>query len=77
MGYIGSMNVDHNASLDYMKKCRSEGKGKDFLVMGIRDQNMLAKVYFNCEFTSDSDFIATIDAVLTQSSSFLCFSSKD
>lgn len=60
-----------------MKKCRSEGKGKDFLVMGIRDQNMLAKVYFNCEFTSDSDFIATKDAVLTQSSSFLCFSSKD
>lgn len=38
--------------------------------MGIKDQNMLAKVYFHGELiTSDSGFIATIDAVLTQSTS--------
>ena len=43
MGCSGSVNVDHNASLD-MKKWRSEGKGKGFLV-GIKDQNMIGKVY--------------------------------
>ena len=44
MGCIGSVNVDHDASKNFIKKWRGEGKGKDFLLMGIKDQNMTGKV---------------------------------
>lgn len=64
MGCVGSVNVDHDASLSFMKEWRSGGKGKDFLVMGIKDQNMVGKVYFSGEATSDPDLVASLDAVL-------------
>ena len=56
--------MDHNASLGFKKQWRSEGKIKDFLVMGIKDQKMIGKVYFSGELISDPAFIASMDAVL-------------
>ena len=50
--------MDHNASLGFKKQWRSEGKIKDFLVMGIKDH------YFSGELISDHAFIASMDAVL-------------
>ena len=72
MGCSGSVNVDHAASLSFMKKWRSGGKGKDFLVMGIKDQNMVGKVYFSGEATSEPDLVASLDAVLKKTRGDAC-----
>lgn len=46
MGGVGSVNVDHDVSKAFMTKWRKEGLGQDYILVGIKDQNMTGKVYF-------------------------------
>eukprot|EP00438_Fugacium_kawagutii_P024829 Skav205731 [mRNA] locus=scaffold1496:147395:149101:+ [translate_table: standard] len=72
MGCVGSVNVSHEESLRFMEKWRGEGKGRDFLLMGIKDQNMVGKVYFSGAATADPQLVASLDAVLKKTRSDVC-----
>ena len=64
MGCVGSVNVDHDSSEDFITKWRKEGKGKDFLLMGIKDQNKTGKVYFSGAALGDKGLVKALDKVL-------------
>ncbi|CAJ1337386.1 unnamed protein product [Effrenium voratum] len=64
MGCCGSVNVDHPASQAHIQKTRGNGKGQDFVILGIKDQNMVGKVYLSGAPTSDPQLVASVDAAV-------------
>eukprot|EP00438_Fugacium_kawagutii_P029233 Skav229568 [mRNA] locus=scaffold568:666245:667315:+ [translate_table: standard] len=64
MGCIVSVKVNHEVSLGFMQKWRSEGKGQDFLLLGIKETHEDKKVYFSGAATADRQLVKSLDAVL-------------
>eukprot|EP00439_Symbiodinium_sp_Y106_P033284 s2915_g3.t11 len=64
MGCCGSVNVDHPASAAYIGKTRSNGLGKAFLILGVKDQNMKGKVYLSGAATSEPQLLESVDKAL-------------
>ena len=64
MGCCGSVNVDHPASAAYIGKTRSNGLGKAFLIVGVKDQNMTGKVYLSGAAASEPQLLESVDTAL-------------
>merc|ERR550534_713380 len=66
MGCVGT-KVDHESSVEFMNKYRREkGCAYETLIMGIKDQNMVGKVYLCGPGSKDKALLSAVTAALSQ-----------